>query len=259
MPFGFDGFFWWLMGVGIDWMVAVARWVAALPAAVGRMAAFGVGPLIVASAGIILMGLLRTPLRWSGAGVLVLAIVWAVSAPRPDVLISGDGRAVAVRGSDGKLHLMRSAKDAFAVKEWLAADADARAATDASLADGVSCDRTGCVAPTADGAFVALSLRPEAMADDCERAALIVTVKQVPSPCRASVIDAERLRRQGALTLRRTNEGFSVDAVKPRGIDRPWSPSAGGDNDVETTLPVSRPARQAVDATPSEVDLQADE
>jgi competence protein ComEC len=259
MPFGFDGFFWWLMGVGIDWMVAVSRWVAALPGAVGRMAAFGTGPLIVASVGIILMGLLRTPLRWSGAGVLVLAIVWAISVPRPDVLISSDGRAVAVRGNDGKLHLMRSGKDAFAVKEWLAADADARTATDSSLADGVSCDKTGCVTPTADGAFVALSLRPEAMADDCERAALIVTAKQVPLPCRASVIDAERLRRQGALALRRTNEGFSVNAVKPRGIDRPWSPSAGGDNDIEATIPVSRPARQAVDATPSEADLQADE
>jgi competence protein ComEC len=41
MPFGFDGLFWWLMGVGIDWMIAVTRWVAALPGAVGRMAAFG--------------------------------------------------------------------------------------------------------------------------------------------------------------------------------------------------------------------------
>jgi competence protein ComEC len=74
------------------------------------------------------------------------------------------------------------------------------------------------------------------------------------------VIDAERLRRQGALTLRRTNEGFAVEAVKPRGIDRPWSPSASGDStDTETTIPVSRPASTAVDATPSETDLQADE
>ncbi len=67
MPFGFDGVFWWLMGVGIDWMIVVTQWVAALPGAVGRMAAFGIGPLIAASAGIILFGLLRTPLRWSGA------------------------------------------------------------------------------------------------------------------------------------------------------------------------------------------------
>jgi competence protein ComEC len=260
MPFGFDGFFWWLMGVGIDWMVAVAQWVAKLPGAVGRMAAFGAGPLVLASLGIILMGLLRTPLRWSGAGVLALAILWAASTPRPDILIAGDGRNVAVRGKDGRLHVMRSGKDAFAVREWLAADADARGAADASLAEGVSCDATGCVTEAAGGAVVALSLRPEAIADDCERAALIVTARQVPSGCGASVIDAERLRRHGALVLRKTKEGFAVEAVKPRGIDRPWSPSAGGDSsNGETTIPVSRPARRAVDATPSEADLQADE
>src|SRR3954469_313689 len=90
MPFGFDGVFWWLMGVGIDWMIAVTQWVASLPGAVGRMAAFGTGPLIAASAGIILVGLWRTPLRWSGAAVLVLAVVWALAVPQPDILISGD-------------------------------------------------------------------------------------------------------------------------------------------------------------------------
>jgi competence protein ComEC len=37
MPFGFDGVFWAIMGAGIDWMVAVSLWVAALPGAVGRM------------------------------------------------------------------------------------------------------------------------------------------------------------------------------------------------------------------------------
>src|SRR5438309_7654305 len=113
MPFGFDGFFWWLMGLGIDWMIAVTRWVAALPGAIGRMAAFGIGPLIAASAGIILLGLLRTPLRWSGAAVLALSVAWVLVVPQPDVLISGDGRNVAARGVDGRLHFMRTAKDAF--------------------------------------------------------------------------------------------------------------------------------------------------
>src|SRR3954453_8548402 len=49
MPFGFDGFFWWMMGLGIDWMIGVTQWVAALPGAVGRVPAFGIGPLIAAS------------------------------------------------------------------------------------------------------------------------------------------------------------------------------------------------------------------
>ena len=30
MPFGFDGVFWRIMGAGIDWMIVVAQWVAAL-------------------------------------------------------------------------------------------------------------------------------------------------------------------------------------------------------------------------------------
>src|SRR6202789_3884590 len=95
MPFGLDGFFWWLMGIGIDWMIAVTEWVAALPGAIGRMAAFGIGPLIAATAGIILLGLLRTPLRWTGAAVLAIAVVWALAVPQPDILISGDGHNVA--------------------------------------------------------------------------------------------------------------------------------------------------------------------
>src|SRR5262245_58749036 len=90
-PFGLAGVFWWLMGIGIDWMVAVSRWVAALPGAVGRIAAFGTGPLIAASIGIILMSLLRTQLRWGGAAVLAVAIVWALHVRQPDVLIAGDG------------------------------------------------------------------------------------------------------------------------------------------------------------------------
>src|SRR6202166_4069710 len=165
MPFGFDGVFWRIMGLGIDWMIVVTQWVAALPGAIGRMAAFGIGPLIAASAGIVLLGLLRTPLRWLGATVLLLAVVWAVAVPQPDILISGDGHNVGVRGRDGRLHLMRTAKDAFLLKEWLAADADGRQPTDASLAEGVSCDEAGCVTQTADGAFVALALQPDALTD----------------------------------------------------------------------------------------------
>src|ERR1700726_1661276 len=94
MPFGFDGFFWWLMGIGIDWMIVVTKWVAALPGAIGRMAAFGTGPLIAASAGIVLLGLLRTPLRWLGPAAVVLAVVWALAVPQPDILISSDGHTI---------------------------------------------------------------------------------------------------------------------------------------------------------------------
>ena len=258
MPFGFDGFFWWLMGVGIDWMIVVTEWVAALPGAIGRITAFGVGPLIVSSLGIVLLGLLRTPLRWSGAALLLVSVIWALALPQPDVLISGDGHKVAVRGRDGRLHLMKTAKDAFLVKEWLAADADNREPGDASLGDGVSCDGEGCVVQMADGRFVALSLKPDGLADDCARAALLVTATSVPPACGATVIELKRLLAQGAMVLRRTQRGFIVDAVKPRGTNRPWSPSSG-DLDTDADPAVGGTSARPADATPAESDLQAED
>ena len=95
----------------------------------------------------------------------------------------------------------------------------------------------------ADGGLVALALRPEALADDCERAALLVTARQAPPACGALVIDQDRLRRQGALALRRSRDGFAVDAVRPRGVDRPWSPAVAGDAEDGTSL--ARPATAA--------------
>jgi competence protein ComEC len=74
------------------------------------------------------------------------------------------------------------------------------------------------------------------------------------------VIDAERLRRQGAMALRRSREGFVVDAVKPRGIDRPWSPAAADEGEADTAVLSPRVASpRAIDATPSDADLQAEE
>jgi competence protein ComEC len=259
MPFGLDGVFWWLMGIGIDWMIAVAQWVGRLPGAVGRIAAFGTGPLIAASLGIIVMGLLRTPLRWSGVVLLSAAVLWMLMAPQPDVLISGDGRNVAVRGRDGRLHVMRSGKDVFLLKEWLAADADARLPTDPSLAEGVSCDELGCVVPLADGHVVALTLRSDALADDCARAALIVTARQAPSSCTASVIGRDRLQHQGALMLQRQATGFSIVPTRPRGTNRPWWPAAPDANDFEMTLAPRAPASRLQDATPPEADQQGED
>jgi competence protein ComEC len=259
MPFGFDGVFWRIMGAGIDWMIVVTQWVAGLPGAIGRMAAFGIGPLIAASIGIVLLGLLRTPLRWLGAAVLLLSVMWAVAVPQPDILISADGHNVGVRGRDGRLHMMRTGKDAFLLKEWLAADADARLPTDSSLAEDVSCDEAGCVAEMAGGGLVALALRPEALADDCERAALVVMARPAPPSCPSPVMSGDRLRRQGAMALRRTAAGFAIDAVRPKGVNRPWSPAVAGDSETEATLAPRSKVPRAVDATPAEADQQTED
>ena len=137
MPFGFDGFFWRLMGEGVSWMVAVAVWVTSLPGAVGRVTAFGVGPLLLGSAGLVVLCLLKSPLRIAGVALFALAVVWASRTPQPDVLIAADGTTFAIRGADKTLSIVRTGSDTFAARQWLAADADAREHGDKTLGEGI--------------------------------------------------------------------------------------------------------------------------
>jgi competence protein ComEC len=227
LPFGFDAPFWRLMGAGLDWMTAVAQWVANLPGAVGHVVAFGVGPLLLASAGLLLICLLRTRLRWSGAAMVLLASIWAAATPQPDVYVTADGQTAAVRGADGQLSILRGGRDTFAIKEWLAADADARAVGDKTLANGTTCDDIGCVARLRDGRLVAMSRALDAFAEDCARAAIVVSAHAAPSrECQALLFDRDVLRDHGAVSLRIQGAHTEISQARPPGYQRPWAEPA---------------------------------
>lgn len=249
-PFGFDGVFWRLMEWGIGWMIAVAQWVAALPGAVGRVPAFGIGPLLLASLGLIVVALLRTPLRWCGCLLVLPAIALALMTPQPDILIASDGHDVAVRGSDGRLRFMQTKRDKFAIQAWLAADADARAIDDPTLREGVRCDRAGCAVQLPDGRYVTIAQRSEAFTDDCLKAKVIVTALQPPATCKAKLFRAERLRETGSVALYDREGELVVESVRPAGSNRPWAsstPAAGAAGKATGTV---RPASRPVDAMP---------
>ena len=257
LPFGFDGPLWRLMGLGIDWMIAVALWVASLPGAVGRIAAFGTGPLLLASAGLILICLLKTPLRWSGAMLAALAIAWIANVRQPDVLVADGGQAFAVRTADGRLAVMKTGNDLFAVREWLAADGDARAPADPALPAGFACDEVGCIARLKDGALVSVVRAAEAFEEDCARAALVITAREAPPFCQATVVDRSTSRRLGALALYRAHGSFVTVAARPPTQDRPWARAALGAAPAATAPAASPPA--ARDATPRQDDLAPDD
>jgi competence protein ComEC len=271
MPLGLDAEFWRQMGYGIEWMNAVGLWVAGLPGAFGRVGLFGVGPLLLATAGFLVIGLLKTPLRWSGAVAVTMAVIWAASTPRPDVLIAGDGRGFAVRGADGRLAVHHGG-DSFAVREWLAADGDGRDVHDPSLHQGIACDPAGCIGKLADGTMISYALTPEAYEEDCARAALVVANRGEPPPdCRAAVIGRALWRQRGALALRRSGSDrssgadFVIESARPTNFDRPWAPapparrenvtSAAG-NDAGEREGATRASR---DATPRQDDIEADQ
>jgi competence protein ComEC len=263
IPFGFDAECWRQMGYGIAWMDAVALWVASLPGAVGHVSTFGTGPLLLETAGLLTLGLLKTPLRFGGIAFAVLGVVWAASAPRPDVLVAADGRTFAVRGADGRLAFHHSGGDTFAIKEWLAGDADARDYRAHGLDTGITCDPSGCIGRLGDGSLVAYDATPDALEEDCRRTVLVVTSQDAPPGCAAMVV-GRALRARGALALRRTATGFAIDSARPPNYDRPWSPQPPPprrqpaipvDNTTATAL--GTPHITPRDATPAPDDLEA--
>ena len=248
MPFGFDAPFWRLMGLGIDWMIFVAQWVASLPGAVGRIAAFGIGPLLLGTAGLLIVCLLRTRLRWSGAALGAIAVLWAATSERPNIYAGSDGRAAAVRGANGRLGAMINGRDTFAVREWLSADADPRQPDDPSLKDNMRCDNLGCIGRLRDGRLVALTMTPQALREDCERASIIVTALSAPANCKALVIDRKVVEARGAVAL--FGDQLVMLAARPIGYARPWTPQAA--------VPALQ-RRDLPDATPRTGDLGVDD
>jgi competence protein ComEC len=257
MPFGFDGFCWRLMGEGIEWMIAVALWVTSIPGAVGRITAFGTGPLLLASAGLIVLGLLKSPLRLTGAVLLAIASLWALRTPQPDVLIAADGASFAVRSAAGRLAILKTGSDSFAIAQWLSADADARIAKDTSLGDGLACDDAGCIGRLADGALVAIVRSVEAFEEDCRRATLVVSAREAPPDCAARAVDRKAWQRNGALALRRVGTGWEITPARPDGHDRPWARSRMPTGEATAGAPATSPRPQLPrDATPNADDLE---
>lgn len=255
LPFGLDGVFWELMGFGLDWMIAVAMWVTGLPGAVGRIHAFGTGPLLVATASILVACLLRSPLRWGGAALAAAACVAAYVTPRPDIFISPDGQSAAFRRADGRLSVMQTGRDIFAIREWLAADGDTRLPGDVDLRRDVRCDDIGCVGTLADGRTISITTNIQGLIEDCSISSIAISWRMGVDGCQAMLVDRQVWRRTGAMALRVTKDGFLVKPDRQSGQERPWMPRV----DFNGVLGRPAPIRPTQDATPRVEDLEVDD
>src|SRR5262249_59865078 len=84
-----------------------------------------------------------------------------------------------------------------------------------------------------------------AFAEDCARAALVLTTRAAALGCGATVIDRAASRQGGALTLRWVGNGWEVTATRPRGEARPWAAGGGGVARVESPKSGAAAQREA--------------
>lgn len=136
-PFGAQAPAMWLMERAGDWILFVAHWVAGLEGAVTAIPAPSAAVLPLISLGGLWVLVWQGQRRLLGLPVLALAFgLWAAT-PRPDLLISADGRVAGVM--QGGARALSHAKGAgFAVKTWLENDGDLALQQDGAARAGFS-------------------------------------------------------------------------------------------------------------------------
>ncbi|MGH6838222.1 MAG: ComEC/Rec2 family competence protein [Methylocella sp.] len=225
-PLGLDAFVWRYIGLGIDGVMWAARGIGSWPGSTIHLPAFAPWAIVFLSLAVLTSVLWRTAiLRATALPLAALGLLGAAAGPSFDVAVAPAGDAVAFRAMGGSLAVIGRGRNAFSTEQWLRADADGRPAPEALTK--TNCDKLGCIGTLASGRTVALDFDTRAFAEDCTRADIIVTPRFAPLGCAADiVIDRDKLKETGALTLSFTKDGaVQMRAARAADEDRPWSPA----------------------------------
>lgn len=134
-PFGLAAPALWVLEQSAAWILFVAHWVAGLQGAVTMIA---IPPAVVlpliSVAGIWIL-VWQGWRRWLGVPFLGLALILWGFAPRPDLLISNDGRLVGRMGPQGRA-LSTPTGAGFSAENWLQDDGDFATQEEAALRSG---------------------------------------------------------------------------------------------------------------------------
>jgi competence protein ComEC len=228
MPFGLEALALAPMTWGVDIVIGAARRVAAWPGAVGLVPAMPVGGLAAVAIGGLWLCLWRRRWRYWGLMGIAAGVLSVPLASTPDILVSGDGRLMAVRMPDGALALSSMRRAKRVARVWLNRAGqrdgfDPRAAAGESL---VGCDGLACIYRLKDR-VVALVTDARALPEDCRRADIVISAVPVRGSCGNArlVVDRFDLWREGAHAIWLEADGVRVETVSGVNGNRPWSPA----------------------------------
>jgi ComEC/Rec2-related protein len=117
MPFGLDGPFFGVMGLGLTATIAVARWFSERSPAdiVGLVPPASVAVLTVA---LLIATICSTWLRIAAVPVALIGLLLLVDRPRPDLFVSEDGRLVGLDVGEGRIAVNRARPNEFTIDNW---------------------------------------------------------------------------------------------------------------------------------------------
>ncbi|MEM7642348.1 MAG: ComEC/Rec2 family competence protein [Pseudomonadota bacterium] len=217
-PLGLEGGPLWVAEFGINWILGVAGGVAALPGAVTSVPAPGPLVLPLLGLGFALAACLPGVSRLLGGGVVAGAVAVWMLTPRPDVLISADGRLVGWQTSEGR-RLSRESGAGFVAQSWLENDGDP-----ADQAEAV-----GRPASLSAGLPEITPLRrardAEAAYQTCDGGWIVAPMELEGNPPTCRILTPQTLRDTGAIALYANGTGGFLEVhARDRQGNRPWVP-----------------------------------
>jgi competence protein ComEC len=225
---------WWLTGKALSFLLWLAHATAAAPGAVALLPAMPTTAFAAMAGGGIWFCLWRTRLRLLGVAPFLAGALWAAATPAPDLLLTGDGRHLAVRTSAGLALLRPRAGDYM--RDMLA---ETSGAADAPLEldslPAAACSPDACMADVAahGQSWRILATRSERLvpfpdlARACAEADIVVSERRLPAGCRPRWLKADRtlLSRTGGLAVTLGPEPVVATVAEQQGR-RPWTRAA---------------------------------
>lgn len=227
---------WWLAGRAIAGLLGLAHAAAAAPGGVATLPTMPAGAFLAMLGGGLTLCLLVTRIRWLGLLPFAIGALWAAAGPAPDLLVTGDGRHLALRRPGGDYALLRPG-----ARDYVRRVLGESAGSDAPLVDlddhpGARCTRDTCTAQVGrDGQSLRVLatrspyLLPVAMLNRaCARVDVVVSDRPLPRGCRPRWLRLDRvvLARTGGLTIRLAPKPIVATVADTAG-SHPWVDPAG--------------------------------
>ncbi len=231
---------WWVAGQAIRFLIGLAHWVAERPGAVTLLPTMSGVAFALFAFGGLWLGLWRGAVRLWGLLPAFAGVLWLCTLQPPDILVTGDGRHVAIVEDGGRTLLtLRNTRSDYtrqSIKEIAGFSGDLRPL---ETWPSARCNDDFCridISKTGRLWRVLLSRGHEAVSERslaaaCAGADIVIADRWLASSCRPAwlLIDRDTLGRTGGLSI--DLEGQSVDTVAAgQGGHGWWRPIPSGTN-----------------------------
>jgi competence protein ComEC len=204
--------------LGLEWILGVANWVAALPHAQSGVVMPGPWVLPLFSLGALIVLLWKGGLRWGGLCLVGLSLAIWGQTDRPVLLVSANGSLVGVLTPEGRA-LSRATSQGYTAKSWLAADGTPVSQAEAAQQWTALAKGRGIWVSGRRIIHITGKRKAEAFVG-CHASDLVVANAELQPAGPCAILGPDRLRSSGSIAM--TQNGILISANELAG-DRPWS------------------------------------